>query len=570
MLTNKTWVALLTAVVLAACGGDFNNGDSPSEEDDGTGDIDAGGTIVNLAVGSGTGSDFQEGALALGLTELSANGTTSVEVTVVDRLSNNSLFTAELVEVEFTSSCASRSVPLAVFSPAVKTDRGRISSSYTAEGCRGEDLITATVSRAGSPVGSASASIIIESEMVGYIQSGLPSASVIAIKELGTESLPSVSRIPFIVSDRGGSPVEGQEVTFSIDTAVAGVELIRTSGVTNSEGRVFARVQSGTVHTGFRVRAETEILDAFGNPTSNFIRTESLPIAVNTGLPSADRFSASVETFNPPSWNTDGVEVAITITASDIYGGPVANGTVVTFVSNAGQVIGVNGETESCLIESGRCSVTWRSSNPRPLDGGIQVLAYTKGDEYFIDVDGDGAFNGSETYYSLPEPYLDADNSGSYTLGNFFVDANNNGLRDGVAVDQPYRGAVCTQDARDDGHCSELAYLSDNVRMIMASPTETIAGVPAALDVSAGSATFTVEFLDVNGNVPAIGSPIEVSCRENATIETWPDLTEIPNVYSLGSGFSVDVTIFRANDPGSDTCYVQSGLVRETIAVTWL
>lgn len=231
----------------------------------------------------------------------------------------------------------------------------------------------------------------------------------------------------------------------------------------------------------------------------------------------------------------------------------------------------VNGETESCIISGGQCSVTWRSSNPRPADGGIQILAYTKGDEYFIDEDGDGAFDGSETYYPLPEPYLDADNSGGYTLGNFFVDANNNGLRDGVAVDQPYRGAVCTQEARDDGHCAELAYLSDSVRMIMASETASIVGVPAGpVDISGGPLVFTVEFLDINGNVPAAGTPFEVVCRgDNPEIDIWPDLGAIPNVYSLGSGFSVTVSLFRGDDPGAAQCYVQSGLIRAPVAVTW-
>lgn len=568
MLTNKTWIALLMAVVLAACGSDFENGD---DNGNGGGTTDGGDGPLDLAVGNGSGSSFQQGILSLGLTELAANGTTGVEVTVVNRLNNNALYVGGSVDVEFSSSCSLRANPLAVFSPATRTGRGTITTSYTAEGCSGEDLITASVSRDGAIVGTASATVTIESELVGYIQSGVPTPSIIAIKELGTESLPSISRVPFTVRDRSGNPVEGQEVTFSIDTAVAGVELIRTSAVTNSEGRVNAIVQSGTVHTGFRVRAETEVLDPFGNATGNFIRTESLPIAVNTGLPSADRFSMSVETFNPLSWNVDGTEVGITLIASDIYGGPVANGTVITFVSNAGQVIGANGETESCIIASGQCSVTWRSSNPRPADGGIQILAYTKGDEYFVDEDGDGAFDGSETYFSLPEPYLDADNSGNYTLGNFFVDANNNGIRDGVAVDQPYRGAVCTQEARDDGHCAELAYLSDNVRMIMASETATINGVPAGpVDISGGPAVFTVEFLDVNGNVPAAGTPFEVVCRgDNPEVDIWPDLGAIPNVYSLGDGFSVTVSIFRADDPGSAQCYVQSGLVRESIDVTW-
>ena len=153
------------------------------------------------------------------------------------------------------------------------------------------------------------------------------------------------------------------------------------------------------------------------------------PTGTPAGVPAADKFSLSVSDFAPANaFNTDGIEVTFSVIVSDQFGNPVVDGSTVHFKSpESGQI------QETCTIAGGGCFVIWRSSDPRPPNGRLSVLAYMEGgSEAFNDVNGNFIFDGNETFTDLGEACLDENENGicEADLFEFFVDANNNSVID--------------------------------------------------------------------------------------------------------------------------------------------
>ena len=97
------------------------------------------------------------------------------------------------------------------------------------------------------------------------------------------------------------------------------------------------------------------------------------------------------------------------------------NGTKVVFVAEGGQ-FNTSGES-SCLITNGRCSVDLIGQDYRPLGangvgdprpGRVTVLAYTDGEEYFIDKNQNNRYDAGELFEDLCNPYLDKNESGIF------------------------------------------------------------------------------------------------------------------------------------------------------------
>ncbi|MHA7881180.1 MAG: Ig-like domain-containing protein [Saccharospirillum sp.] len=434
---------------------------------------------------------------------------------------------------------------------------------YTAEGCIGSDVVTATIT-VGSFQRVLATTIDIAPIDIGTIESSQPSPSTIALKGFGSDSLPSTTRVTFTVKNKQGNPVSGQEVRFSILKNLAGIELTRSSGTSNSEGQVTAIAQGGTINTVFTVLAETDIVDDDGNVTET-ISTHSKPISVNTGLPNGKGFGVATDTFNPWGWNRINTEAGITVTAGDFHNGPVRNGTVVTFVTSGGQIQFAGSEVASCEITEGDCSVKWESGPPYPSTGGTVVMAHTKGEEAFVDVNGNSMYDIGESFTALAEPYLDTNQNSAYDAGEYFVDVNGNGVWNDVPATPKFRGASCSAAAIADGHCAELAYLFSSVPMVMSSASVTFDQTPAGtVDVSSNPQTIQVEMSDVNGNIPALGTSVAFSCLGDVEINgSRPDA--VPNAYILGAGYNWSITITSPDDPAdgdgsdgeSDTCFME-------------
>ncbi len=449
--------------VLAACGG----GDAETPWDSGT--DGTGGTIDDVGtddaiifLGNGSGDSFREGELNIAVASLSAGGQTSVRATLAD-ISGN-LYQDNAV-VTFTTDCVASG--LATIDSSVSTEDGIVTTTYVAQGCSGSDTIRATTTVNGN-TSTATGTVTIQPAEIGSMQFVSAEPSVIGIRGVG---LTEVSRVSFKVLDTNGNPVSQQVVNFSLNTDIGGVAIPEGSVSSTSDinGIVRTDVKSGTVPTTVRVTASLA-----SNP---LISTQSDGLVVSTGVSDQNSMSLSAETLNPEAMTIDGVNVEVTVHASDHFNNPVPDGTAVYFTTEGGQI------QSQCQTEDGACSVIWTSSNPRPYDdlqpggwGRITVLATMLGEESFIDANGNGVLDAGDTpFASMPEAYRDDNEDGVRDPEvEEFVDFNNNNHFDGANADPDYNGALCCDAAAVAAAASAVAAGEDPGVCYNVTPVTTV------------------------------------------------------------------------------------------------
>ncbi|ARN74569.1 hypothetical protein [Oceanicoccus sagamiensis] len=153
---------LVTLTVACGSGGGSDNilcGGEPCEDTTPETLAETEGTDGTISIGNGSGSSFETGVIAadIGAASLAANASTVLTVTVVDQ--SNSLV-SDQANVTFSSNCVDTN--LARFDrSAVVTSSGSASVTYTAAGCEGVDVITATSGEV-----SATISIVVEAEVI--------------------------------------------------------------------------------------------------------------------------------------------------------------------------------------------------------------------------------------------------------------------------------------------------------------------------------------------------------------------------------------------------------------------
>jgi hypothetical protein len=176
--------------------------------------------------------------------------------------------------------------------------------------------------------------------------------------------------------------------------------------LSDSLGNVTARINSGTVPTSVRIRA------VLHTPNGD-VSTVSSALAVAVGLPSQLNFSLSQGTFNIEGYNTDGTPNTYQIIAADRLGNPVPDGTSINYITEGGQVEAIK-FTQVGSDGIARAVANFVSSEPRPLDGRVTVLAYALGEESFLDTNGNNVFDSGEDYQDLGNVYLDRAFDGNY------------------------------------------------------------------------------------------------------------------------------------------------------------
>jgi len=470
---------------------------------------------VLLVVGSstvvmGSGDPFVEGVADISLAQISAGGTTVITVNIVD--DQGALFT-EPVEVNFSSTCSSKSIPQAEISSPITTSNGTATSTYLAKGCTEDDPINVTANAGGINL-SASTSVNVLAADVGSIE--FVSASPENISILGTGSLggSESSVVKFRVLDTNSNPVNNQVVNFSLNTDVGGIQLIPNSATTNNEGIVQTVINSGTVATSVRVQATIDGSDPQ-------IASQSSVLVVSTGIPDQDSFSLSASILNPEGWDRANTEVTVTARLSDAYNNPVPDGTAVSFTTEGGSI------EPSCTTVNGTCNVTWFSAEPRPeghvlahntddeynffinqpdvlhppeqfntlgqkFGGRATILATAIGEESFPDLNGNGRFDASEMAafagtnvsgnpYDLKEAFVDHNEDGFYNPGETdaaeeiggelesFLDFDNNGnftlYENGKHNDGKYNGVLCSIPAHDG--CSDTKSINVRAQLVL-------------------------------------------------------------------------------------------------------
>jgi len=338
------------------------------------------------------------------------------------------------VGITVSSSCVAANK--ATISPSSFTATGNtVTLQYRDNGCgavQTSDQIQAVVTSTG---GSRSLALPINSPAQASVAFVQAAPEQIFLRGSGfTES----SIITFEVRDAAGNPLPGQVVELRLQTGAGGVTM-EGRGVesvnppsanpftltSNALGRVAVRVNSGTLPTPVRVNARL----ASSNPV---IATVSSNLSVAVGLPSQLNFSFSQQTKNIEGYNIDGTPNVYNIIAADRSGNPVPAGTSINFVAEGGQIEAIK---QTQLVNGlARTSANFVSAEPRPVDGRVTITVYALGEESFLDLNGNNAFDAAGSLNLPIGPIRDAGEP-FQDLGNIFRDRNFDGSFDS-AVDE--------------------------------------------------------------------------------------------------------------------------------------
>lgn len=555
---------MLSLAIVTVVGCSSDAGFSTSDSDIPSGTCGA----LTQQLGAGVGASFVAGALSVGLSPLSAGGSTSVTVNVVD-CANNPYTTP--VSVSFSSTCTGLST--AQIESPITTNNGTAITTYVAQGCQGNDIITATAVIENTDL-TATGVVNVLSAAAGSIEFVSATPELISLKGTGGAGLTENSTVVFKVSDVSGGPVSNLAVTFSLNTTIGGLSLSTSSGTTNADGQVQTVVQAGTVPTAVRVTATV-------SGTTPVIATQSDQLVVSTGIPDQNSFSLSADKFTPEAWDYDGVVVAITARLADRFNNPVPDGTVITFTSEGGSI------GSSCSTVDGACSVDWISQAPRPcgqelgeltlqanpvlnscivLDGvtanpsipqtnplglgqpyggRVTIIATAVGEESFVDNNSNGVFDNGDVHQDIAgEAYLDINEDGDRDLNqdiyfDFDVDGSYDGSGDGL-----FNGVLCQHPTL----CSDQQTL--HVRGVLVL---TMSGSAANIDVSpnpisfpnGGSTTADLTISDLHNLPLPGGTRVEVSTTYGTITSSSSFLIPDSNGYSAlfyGNGIAIKGT----------------------------
>ncbi|GLS84155.1 Ig-like domain-containing protein [Paraferrimonas haliotis] len=483
---------------------------------------------TNLRMGSG--DPFQEGIANVSLDQISAGGTATVSVQIVDE--SGAPFT-DSVEVNFNSGCAGNN--RATISSPVLAVGGIASSTYRAEGCVGDDPITVSANPGGNSL-AANASINVLAADVGSIvfESALP-------ERLGIKGTGGVEQsvLTFKVLDSNGNPVANESVSFALNTSLGGISLNPVTTQSDDQGLVKTTINTGTVATSVRVTATVD------NSTPA-ISSQSNLLTISTGIADQDSFSLAASDLNVEGWNEDGTEVTITARLADAFNNPVDDGTAVSFITEGGSI------ESNCVTKNGVCSVKWVSQNPRPhgasfadIDntlspgpgpvlgqpyaGRVTIVAHAIGEESFPDLNGNGRFDAEEMNqflngtdvagnpYDLDEAFVDKNEDGIFQNepgaqpggdNERLIDFNENGVFD--KADGKYNGVLCSEPAHAGCSADQKSITVRQSIVLIMSGSRAYASVPLI------------------NNDPSLSS-IELEGKETATVSLYiSDLNNQP------------------------------------------
>src|SRR5690554_2100348 len=277
--------------------------------------------------------------------------------------------------VQLTSQCgeqAGATSPLSTNTASVSL--GYIEVLYTAQSCGSltEDLVRAELTGAEGVTATAEATIELAELPANSLTAGLPTPNSIAPAWYSTDGRETTSTLLVQLKDNQNNGVDGEVVTFTLDNPgavdVAVLEPVN-GGETNNEGYAEVKIKAldGFDNVVFRVVA------SYTDVNGNLLETYSAPIAVNSKLPFAEKFSLSTSNFAPDTQpGKDGVQVQLTLLAADDQGNRIRGNTVVNFETDQGSI-----DPECVLDNDGRCTVTWESLSID--DTFATIRAYTHG-----------------------------------------------------------------------------------------------------------------------------------------------------------------------------------------------
>jgi len=515
-------LAILPCVLLSGCGGSTDPSPNGriigSSSSSSTSSSSGGSTSSNsssslssistvLQLGNGTGAGFVPGQIALSTTSLSAGGSATLGVTLVDQ---NGIPFQQGATVTFSSSCITLGTALLTDGngnpvAAINSSTGSVTVTYVARGCSGSDVITASAT-ANSQSLTATAAITVQAAVLGQVVFVSASPSTIGLKGTGVQE---TSTLTFQVLDSSSGPVNGASVTFALSTSVGGIGLSSTTATSGADGKVQTVVKSGTVHTTVVVNATA----VFNGVTRS---TQSSNLSVSTGIPTTDGFSLSSTCPNVEGFNYDGADDLVTVRLADRYHNPVSDGTAITFRTNGGK-IGSQCTTATTATESGVCSVNWTSQNPRPFNGRVTILAMTLGEDSFADANVNGYYDSGESFTDKGEPYEDDDRNGAYTPGEYYLDFNSNGSYD--ATYKAFKGITCTGSTPSSTCTLDTVAIGGQLAIVMSTSDAFVTQVGAQFpgtSTNGDSVTVAYNIKDTNGNSMPNGTTVTLTANSAA------------------------------------------------------
>lgn len=376
------------------------------------------------------------------------------------------------VTVAFSSTCAAAGkADLSPASVSVTGTTARV--TYRDKGCGTTDRISAQITGTSQQrqidlVAAAPSMTSLE-----YV------SSVPDIICLAGSGCPMSSQVKFRLRDQYGNPISNTPVSFSLD--IPGVaDLGVTSQPTDADGVATVSVTARTTPSPVRVKAKVD---------GTALATVSNELAIHAGLPTSRTFSFAPEVYNPNGMHRDGTSTGIRVQLNDRFGNVVADGTSISFVSEGASVI-----PSRCKTVSGVCTVNFVSSEFRPANGRVTVLAFAQGEEAFDDTDGNNL-------YTLGERFDD--------LGFIFIDKNENGAED-MADGEHIKGEVA------DGKWSDNGYVRfSSVFTLSSHRLPRISAVPAGGVATCPEGT---SHQDLLGADRLILSPTTSNCRVSRLI----------------------------------------------------
>ncbi len=366
-------------------------------------------TVVTGAVDYSVGAVVGAATLTLDTLE---TGAATLQAYGTRQISVRAMLGADVapsVQVNFSTNCGQ-------ISPATSPTNanGIAVASFTATDIGGATLSTLgcggkTVDVSVSAVGAstASKSISVLAAPATNLSFVVPSDATKSRIYLANSGGPTQTNIQFLLTNAREEPLPGQDLSVSLKTSNDGIPKATFGTATNvtpltlttdSFGKVSVPVFSGTVPTNVVLGATLV--------SNTAIKTDSSVIAIASGRPAQARVSLVRAKSAIRGFDFDGATTTVTMSLADRQGNPVPDGTAVNFVTEGGVMIPPTCVTGAVAGDS-QCTVSIRSQNPRPANGLVSILAYSAGEEDFIDANFNNLFDCGESFTDLSTAYRD-------------------------------------------------------------------------------------------------------------------------------------------------------------------
>ena len=458
--------------------------------------------------------------LTIGANPLPAYGTSQVEVTANI---NNANAGGTPVTVSFSTTCGQ--IP----ATATTDNTGKAYVTYSATdavgtspstlGCGGKTVqITASTSGASAVnLTPALAVTAAPATSISFV-SALPQRIYLA-----NSGGVTVSTLTFQLLNQQGEPLAGKSVNLSLRSptsatpnasfSASSTQTVQTL-TTDSNGKVNLQVYSGSVPTNVIVNAALS--------TTPAVNTDSSVLTIASGRPVQSRISIAFEKLALEGANLDGTLGGVTAYLADRQGNPVPDGTAVNFVTEGGVMVPATCTTGDVAnggsLGDSKCSVKVRTGNPRPAAPGlVTVLAYARGEEDFVDANGDNVYSCGEAFTDLGNVYRDDRmtaavlNGYDSAIGEFTVPfaAQAGTLGCANRTIDVLRGVPGTQDG---------VWGATNVRAQAPIVFSTSAAAFSNVVASLGGIDFRIA--DINGLSMATGSTVTVTVAPQSAFST--------------------------------------------------